>query len=259
MPTPFTHLHIAEQIRQVVGNSHLQANGRLLDLLTAAWPAFYLGSVAPDVQTVSGAPRAQTHFYNIPPAPDRQAHLFMLATYPELADAAALPLAQAIFVAAYSAHLLLDMIWFREIVLPYFMEAAGLGAHDHRRLLHDVLLTYLDKLAYTTLPDTAVATLTAAQPIHWLPFVTDADLIAWRDRLAVQLQPGATLQTIAVYADRLHMSSAEFAACLDDPAWMETNLFRLIPVDKVQARMETAVTESVQLIENYLKPILNNQ
>ena len=253
MPTPFTHLHVAEQILLAVAG-----NGRspLAEILAAEWPAFYLGSVAPDVQAVSGMPRTQTHFYKIPPDPDNQAYPRMLAAYPELADVTAMPLAQAVFVAGYSAHLLLDLVWFRQILLPYFAEAPALGDRNHRSLLHHALLTYLDKEAYLALPETAVSTLAAAQPIHWLPFVTDADLLSWRDLLVTQLQPGADLQTVAIYAARLRMPSADFAALLDNPDWVGTDLFGAAPIAEVHARFDTAVTASVQLIETYLEPLL---
>ncbi|MBE2197432.1 MAG: hypothetical protein IAE79_02405 [Anaerolinea sp.] len=259
MPTPFTHLQIAEQIRRQVVADGRSPDGRLAELLQTEWPAFYLGSVAPDVQTISGAPRPQTHFYDIPPAPDSQAYPLMLATYPELADAATLLPAQAVFVAAYNAHLLLDLVWYRQISLPYFVDAAGLGSRDHRRLLHHTLLTYLDKQAYLSLPDTAVTTLAAAQPAHWLPFVTDADLLAWRDLLVAQLQPGAALQTAAVYAGRLHLSPAILTAYVDDPTWLHAHLFRSIPLDQVQAQLATAVGASVQCVKTYLQPMIGNQ
>ncbi len=51
----------------------------------------------------------------------------MMARYPVLAQAKNLPPDRAVFVAAYSAHLLLDLIWFRQIVVPMFYDAPQLG------------------------------------------------------------------------------------------------------------------------------------
>ena len=62
MPTPFMHLKIAEAI-----GSHADLHLAARELLDANWSGFYLGSVAPDVQTVSRVPRDQTHFYDLPP------------------------------------------------------------------------------------------------------------------------------------------------------------------------------------------------
>ncbi|MCA9932277.1 MAG: hypothetical protein H6662_03105 [Ardenticatenaceae bacterium] len=253
---------IATQLAGLDGRSSLDGrsptNGCLLDLLRREWPAFYLGSVAPDVQTVSGAPRTATHFYDVPPEQGNMAYPRMLVQYPQLADVKQMPLAQAVFVAGYSAHLLLDLVWFREILMPIFVNSSALGEGRQRWMMHHTLLTYLDGLAYASLPETAVNTLAAAHPQHWLPFVTDQDLQTWRDMLTVQLEPDAPLETVAVYAQRLHMTPADFAAQLADEQWMSTHFFALVPVEKVQARLETAVTESISVIHNYLSPLINS-
>jgi hypothetical protein len=250
MPTPFIHLHIAEQIRATAAAT--QPEGTLHCRLNAHWPAFYLGSVAPDVQTVSGAPRAATHFYNLPPAPDSDAVSRLWTQYPSLAEGAALPPAQGIFVAAYCAHLMLDLIWFREVLIPYFAEVEGLGEFKERRLLHHTLLTYLDRQAYEALPPDAASTLAAARPRHWLPFVADADLAAWQAMLAAQLAPGAPSQTIRIYAERMEMAPDRFAARVADEAWLAQNLFARIPMAQVKRRLETAVGQSIRLITDYL-------
>ncbi len=255
MPTPFTHLHIAEQMATRL----TVEEPRLLQLLRAHWPAFYLGQVAPDVQDIAGLARPQTHFYDTPPEPGNMAYPRMWEAYPQLANAAHMPPAQAVFVAGYSAHLLLDLVWFREILLPFFVQAEHLADRAQRRLLHHVLLTYIDGLAYAALPSTAVATLAASEPQHWLPFVADQHLQAWRDVLVAQLQPGAPLQTVPFYARRLGISVAEFAAYLNDANWMATQFFPLVPVDRVLARLQTAVGESITLAQSYLRPLWQNE
>jgi hypothetical protein len=248
MPTPFMHLRIAERLR---------AHGRLpqdIDqLLDREWPAFYLGSVAPDYQVICAVPREQTHFYDLPPAPDSKAHEAMLAAHSELAEAAHLPPAQAVFVAAYMAHLMLDLRWYREVLVPFFLQANHWHSHRRRFTVHNVLLTYLDQQAVATLPKDAGATLAAANPVQWLPFAADADLIRWRDLIAGQLQPGAGSQTIEIYANRLAIPADEFAANLADAAWMEEQLFSRVPVAAVQAMLDSAVNESAALITDYLK------
>ncbi len=258
MPTPFTHLHIAEKMKAQLAEMDGDGPG-LRALLHQFWPAFYLGQVSPDVQGVAGLSRVATHFYGVPPEPDNMAYPRMLAQFPQLADVAHMPSEQAVFVAGYSAHLLLDLVWFRDILIPFFQKPTNLGAFPQRRLLHHVLLTYLDRLAYEALPETAVSTLSAAQPHHWLPFVTDAHLSTWRDLLTVQLQPNGLLETVAVYARRLGMPPADFAAKLDDEEWMAARFFALIPVQKVQARLETAVSESIAVVQTYLQPLVQSE
>ncbi len=247
------HLHMAEQLRALAEN-RFGANGRLPLLLAQNWPAFYLGSVAADCQDLAGIPRTATHFYNLPPAPDNQAYPRMLAAYPELADPDHMPPDQAVFVAAYSVHLMVDLVWFREILLPFFVERPDWrDGYERRHLVHNIVLTYLDHQAYQALPETAVTTLATAVPHHWLPFVDDEILVQWRDRLVAQLQPEGVLETVTIYAHRLHMSPEEFATCLQNPAWMEDNVFRVVPIAEVQARLDNALTTGLDLLVDYLK------
>ncbi|WP_420627511.1 zinc dependent phospholipase C family protein [Candidatus Leptofilum sp.] len=243
------HLHTAELILDTV---KVNGNGRLHQTLSADWPAFYLGSVAPDVNAISSLRRVSTHFYDVPPAPEETAYGSMLAQYPQLTDFVAMPLEQAVCVAAYSAHLMLDLIWLREVVYPFFFKADHLGDRKQRELTHFILLTYLDLIAVEALPATAVTTLAAAQPHCWLPFVDDSILIAWRDMLTEQLSPGAAIRTVEIYAGRLKMSPTEFAANLKDPDWMKAQVFDKIPVGEVQQILQTAVPRSIELIQNYL-------
>jgi len=251
MPTPFMHLQCAEQIRSALEASQ-GSNGRLPVLLRQEWPAFYLGSVAADFPSITGTPRVESHFYDMPPPVQAEAHVTMLEMYPELADSAALPPDQAVFIAAYGAHLMLDLLWFQQVLMPYFVEAPHLGDRQQRRLVHFILLTYLDTLALATLPEAAGTTLAAAEPQRWLPFVDDAVLARWRNMLVSQLQPGAAIQTVEIYAERLQMSPAEFAANLRDPKWMEANVFSKVPVAEIQARVAAAVPGSIALISEYL-------
>ena len=249
MPTPFMHLHTAEQILEL---AKANGNGRLHTTLAAEWPAFYLGSVAPDVNAISAIPRKASHFYDVPPAEDELAYPTMLAQYPQLADPAKMSAAQAICVAGYSAHLLLDLIWLREVVYPFFFLPKDLGNKRQRELTHFILLTYLDTIALDALPETAVTTLASAHSVAWLPFIEDSILANWQEMLVVQLKPEAPVKTIEIYAGRLGMSPAEFAANLQDPAWMQAQVFDKIPVAQVQHILQTAVPQSIDLIHNYL-------
>lgn len=243
------HLQIAEAIKARVEQDQ---DERLQRRLCQEWPAFYLGSVAADFQTICDVPRFQTHFYQMPPADDDEAYPAMLSSFPELADASALSPDRALFVAAYIAHLLLDLLWFRQILIPYFVEACNWGDFSQRRLVHHILLSYLDKLAFDSLPPSAATVLAAAQPKAWLPFAADDDLIAWRDLLVAQLQPGAKLETVTIYAERIGMSPDEFLHKLEDPEWIEAQVFKSVPVGEVQSKLAAAVPHCIHVITDYL-------
>jgi hypothetical protein len=119
-------------------------------------------------------------------------------------------------------------------------------------MIHNTMLTYLDMLAVETLPDNAAETLSSAIPDYQLSFAADSKLVVWRDMLVDQLQPGAMLRTVEIYAGRLEMSPEEFAANLENPAWMADYVFGKVPVEKVQEMLAEAVDESIDIITSYL-------
>ena len=176
----------------------------------------------------------------------------MLAQYPQLAKRNDLPDDQAVFIAAYSAHLMLDLIWFRQIVVPNFYNAPQIGDIRARHLLHLILLSYLDKLAFESLPNSAGDILADAHPINWLPFAADEDLRTWRDFLVQQLRPGGRSQTVEIYAERLQMTAAAFADKLDDGVWLKKNLFAQVQVTTVQEVLTASVPATIRLINRYL-------
>lgn len=247
------HLRIAEQIK-LAALERYGENGRFPHLLAQSWPAFYLGSVAADCQEIAGLPRPATHFYKTPPEPDNMAYPRMLAAYPALSDAANLPPDQAIFVAAYSVHLLYDLLWFRRVLIPYFAEATGWPAtFTERHLVHNIVLTYLDQQALASLPKTAASTLAAARPDHWLPFIPDEALARWRDRIVAQLEPNGVSETVGVYAGRMLLSPDEFAANLRDPDWMQAHVFDFVPVADIQTLLNNAIVTSLDVMADYLQ------
>jgi hypothetical protein len=246
MPTPFMHLQIAER---VLKNNGLDQGVRAV--VARNLPAFYLGNVAPDYQTIAKIPREQTHFYNLPPGFDDDACRTMLNKYPELENGAALSPEQATFVSAYCAHLMLDLKWHHDILSPYFLGPGEWNDHRHRFIVHNTLLTYLDKEAFDSLPASAAKTLEAVRPDGWLPFADDNELNHWRDFLVTQLVPGATLHTVRIYADRLSMSPEEFSANLRRPQWMKEQVFRKVPLEAVLTMLTSAVDDTIELIVHY--------
>ncbi|GBL19241.1 hypothetical protein EMGBS3_09470 [Anaerolineaceae bacterium] len=156
-----------------------------------------------------------------------RAVLSLLQAHPQLA-APGLSSAQRAFVAGYLAHLALDELWLREIFQPVFGPEAGWEDFGERLFLHNVLRTYLDERDRPLLPASMAALLAAAEPAGWLPFASDTDLCSWRNFLVQQLQPGATAQTVAVFAQRMGRTPQEFEALLGAPAELQARIFSRI-------------------------------
>jgi hypothetical protein len=254
MPTPIQHLVIADDL---LADAALLPAAR--ERLIAQRGAFLLGTIAPDAQSVSGQPREATHFFTFPspkgdlrPTDNRPAHEVMLAEYPQLAYANKLPPAQAAFIAGYIQHLTLDELWIEHVFGPHFGMGAEWGTFRERLLIHNVLRTWLDQRDGVRLNCSVSEALAQAEPRGWLPFVSDAHLIGWRDVMALQLRPGAPIHTLEVFAARLNVPPAEFRCILDSPDDMQRRVFAHLSPGSVARFYTDALQVSLRRIANYV-------
>jgi hypothetical protein len=245
------HLDFAERLRV-----HPQLQPEVNILIGRERPAFYLGNIAADYQTICDIPREVTHFYPLPPPAGHQAHTAMLSAYPQLADAHQLGTTQAVFIAGYAFHLIQDMNWYWQVLIPYFIQSDQWPAErKYRFISHNALLTYLDGLSREKLPPDTGRCLSLAAYQGWLPFAADQELRRWQEMIVQQLQPGGNSETASIYAQRMGIPIAEFKANLNNPAWLQSNIFDLVPVAAVEAILDQGVTTAVRWTNNYLAPI----
>lgn len=244
------HLDIAEQILV-----HPKLAAPIRSCLADHWSAFYLGSIAADYQSIGNVPREATHFYGLPMAVTEAVGWDKLQLeHPELADSSNLDVQSAIFLAAYGAHLHYDVVWYKQILVPFFWLSdrwEGVSKRD-RFTVHNMLLTYLSGVSLARLPVSAETTLAAAHPNYAMPFIDIALLSKWQQLIVDQLAPGAPIHTVQIYAERLGMTPDEFAAKLRDQAWLQSQLFDRVPLAAVEEIFEQALDESVQLINSFL-------
>jgi hypothetical protein len=245
VPTPFTHLAAASEIL-----AHRQLAPEVKAALMADLPAFLLGNTAPDVQTLSGQPRAATHFFNVPLRGAPPAGPRMLASHPALAGRAGLPTTQAAFLAGYLAHLVFDQLWVRDIFEPFFGEEPSWGSFRERLYLHNALRAVWDAEDLARLRPAVALNLKAAEPLGWLPFVDDHHLRAWRDLIADQLTSGAG-RTVEVFAQRMRADPKAFAALLASPEEMERCVFSHLPPGALDEYRALALAGSVRVICAY--------
>ena len=250
MPTPIQHLVVADAI---LADPRLSEPARAW--LTAQRAAFLFGNTAPDVQTVSGQTREATHFYTVPLSSDRPAHEAMFDAYPDLARPDRMPAARAAFMAGYIAHLLLDVIWVRDIFTPVFGPEAGWGRFRERLFLHNVLRAWCDRRDQAHLAGGAGRALATTAPAGWLPFTGDGYLRRWRDVLVEQLAPGAAIRTVEVFAERGNHSPAEFERVLDSPDQLDERIFSRVPRAAIDAYTARSLAEACRLLSVYLEPV----
>lgn len=246
MPTPFSHLRFAHELLSDAG-----LPPAMREALQADKPAFLLGSVAPDAQTVSGLAREATHFFYVPRRDKVPAHQHLFAKHPILAHPRRLPPAQAAFLSGYLTHLALDEFWVEEIFEPVFGSRQRWGTLPERLYLHNALRSYVDEHDRRQLPASTAASLRAAKPHGWLPFVGDDTLLHWRDLIAEQLSPGQAGRTVEVFAKRMGADPRRFAALLASPEEMQRRVFAHLPPGKVDRYFPEGVAVCARLLQDY--------
>jgi hypothetical protein len=245
VPTPFTHLRFALDLLADGLPPEVEA------LLRAEQPAFLLGNIAPDVQAVSGQPREATHFFAIPRRDAVPAHRRLFEQHPTLARPRRMPASQAAAVSGYLAHLLLDEIWIQDIFEPVFGTHQPWGTLPERLYLHNALRSYLDGRDRRYLPHGTAASLQAARPRHWLPFVGDDHLLQWRDLVAEQLTPGQPNRTVEVFAERMGADPQALAALLASPEEMQRRIWTRLPSGKLDACYAEGQAQAARLLAAY--------
>lgn len=220
MPTPFTHLRIAQNL---LADEKLSPSYRAL--LHRQKPAFQLGSIVADARVASGVGREVTHFYAygrpISARPWRQ----MLREHPSLVSALDEP--HLVFLAGYVAHLATDEAWALKMVRPQFWERDWLGVERRDKFLAlHLILTVMDERDEPILAPWQAASLAQCEPACWLPFMSDDVLRGWRDLVTRQIKPGGESETLAIFGRRLKRDPAAIRAILDDPALMQQTLWR---------------------------------
>ncbi|HEY4689351.1 MAG TPA: zinc dependent phospholipase C family protein [Anaerolineae bacterium] len=251
MPTPVQHLVLADVIL-----SHPSLPADVRPHLRAERAAFLFGNTAPDVQVVSGQSREATHFYTVPLTSDRPAHEALFAAHPDLARPDRLSPAHAAFLAGYISHLLLDVIWVRDIFQPVFGLDAGWSSFHDRLFLHNVLRAWCDRNDQARLAPETGDVLSQAAPNRWLPFTGDEHLCAWRDFLVEQLAPGAAIRTVEVFAQRSQIDPGTFERVLASEAEMENRIFSHIPRSAIDDLYVRGLAQSCQIIAWYFGPSL---
>ncbi len=227
MPTPFTHLLTAQRL---LADPAVPSAQRAL--LTAQVGAFVLGGVVADAQGSPGLSREQTHFYNYEYPVSDPAWQTMLARYPALRGVT--DPAQRAFLAGYVMHISMDEIWSLEMTGPHFARREW-AEHRQRFLMLHILLIYMDERDRAGLDEVLSAALQAAEPDHWLPFLSDDVIRQWRDLIAPQIAPGGVSETLDIYGARLGKTPDDLRAILDSPERMQTELWANVPPEVVAA------------------------
>lgn len=223
MPTPFTHLRIAQAL---LADEQLAPPYRAL--LLRQRPAFQLGSIVADARVASGVGREVTHFYAYGRPISARPWRLMLAQHPSLAEANDEP--RLAFLAGYVAHLATDEAWALKMVRPQFWERdwRNTERRDKFLALH-LILTVMDERDEPALAPWQAESLARCEPASWLPFMTDEVLRGWRDLVARQIMPGGESETLAIFGRRLKREPSEIRRVLDDPALMQFYLWRHVP------------------------------
>jgi hypothetical protein len=248
VPTPFYHLSLAEELI-----NHPCLPEKIKQFLQASRCEFLFGNTAPDVQVVSGQPRQETHFFDLPiPAGSSPPWELFLSDHPHLAEAEELPKPQVAFLAGYLCHLLADWLWVKDIFAPIFGPRCAWGTFHQRLYYHNVLRTYLDLHILPELSPGIDTCLRQVEPNGWLPFVPDRYLVEWRDLIFPQLHSGAAPKTVEVFSSRQEIAAPEYYALLESEDRMQKEVFEHSPLRLVQSYRHRVLDDFICLLSDYL-------
>jgi len=248
MPTPFYHLSIAYDLLR--GNC---LDIRVKKLLIENQEAFFLGVVAPDVQTLSGQTRVSTHFFDLPVKSNCQTPWKNIITcYPEYSKFSDQSPVQASFLAGYLCHLLADWEWVKDIFIPVFGLHSNWGDFPYRLYLHNVLGAYLDRELLSGLQRNQSNKVRLANPGEWLPFVQQVDLCNWRNFLEAQLAPGGKVFTVELLASRQGILEEQYHRLLNSEDEMNSEVFSHLPRQFLEVFYQRMVEKSCWLMSEYV-------
>ena len=253
MPTPFYHLSVARELLE-----HPVLAESVRAFLFQERAAFFFGCTAPDVQTLSGQARFETHFFDLPLSINKLSPWkVLLRHHPDLAQPEMLDPSRGAFLIGYLLHLQADWRWVREIFVPYFGKRSLWETFPRRLYLHNILRSYIDQEILPSLTNGNQPQLHQAVPAAWLPFVDDHYLFLWRDFLAEQLQPGATVRTVEVFASRQGISPEEYYQLLSSEERIQDEVFAYFPREHLANYRQALIDENLQLINDYLRNMFN--
>ena len=215
--------------------------------------AFLVGSISPDVRVVSHQPREETHFFEIPSAPDHRAVPAMLDAWPTLADPSVLGHTQAAFIAGYITHLIMDELWVDEIVMAHiYVNDEPWGRKHSGWWLYSLLMTYLEYQAAPTLPTDTAPTLKQATPDHWLPFARDRHLKQWRNHVMRMVKTEGARRTSALFARSNNITPKALEAIILSDEDMTREVWSNVPQEKIDSFRSLAVKHSLEAVCSYL-------
>lgn len=245
MPTPFTHLEIAQRLLTDEQLSH-----GMRDFLHGERPAFLLGNIAADARVGNGAPREHTHFYQYGQNIEGRVWRAMIDDHPDLMHPHS-PAHRA-FVAGYVAHLTVDETWSLYMVYPHFVQREWADRARRFFMLH-IILIYMDERDLSRLEAWQPDSLCAAEPHNWLAFIPDDDLRRWQSTIYDQIKPDGDVQTLDIFGSRIGTSPQAFRDILDSPVRIQTDLWDHISKDILHGVESICYERARQQMRLYLQ------
>ena len=223
MPTPFTHLEIAQRLLK---DGHIPPHQR--DFLLVHSDAFLLGNIAADARVGAGMPREFTHFYQYGQHITQHPWRVMIERNPDLLTPHS-PSQQA-FVAGYVAHLSVDEHWSKNMVAPHFMgKSWGRRTPQFKFYMLHIILIVMDERDLSLLESWQYDSLASAKPDKWVGFIADKDLCHWQGLIAKQIHPQGKSETLDILGKRVSKTPEEMRALLDSETRMYDSLWQYIP------------------------------
>ncbi len=245
MPTPFTHLAMAQRLL-----NENRLSDSVLTTLNTYRPAFLLGIVAADARVSSAVKREVTHFYAYDSPLDEHPWQVMFEQHPTLETS--YDPAHRAFLAGYVAHLATDESWVLNFVRPHIVRPdwGDKTRAEKFRALHLVLI-HMDNRDLHRIEDWQAPTLSQANPTNWLPFLPDSDLATWRDYIAGQIEAEGESKTLEILSERIDVPIEELRSQIESPAIMHEHLWQFVTMEAHHQAEEAVYDFTVEQMQCY--------
>jgi hypothetical protein len=245
MPTPFTHLYT---IQTLLTDPAVPPPYRAA--LQAERGAFLLGSVVPDARVDAPDPRAATHFYNYHDGIQHEPWQRMLEQNPTLHTPSSA--AHRAFIAGYIAHIAMDTVWSRDMMLPHFANGDWGKDIKWRFFVLHLILIDMDERDLNRLPSDIAAVMRPTLPERWLPFMPDDVIVGWRDMIDAQIRPDGETKTFEIFGERVGKTPEALRATWEDSAFMAQEVWAHIPHELVSAQEDAMLRHARASLIDYL-------
>ena len=254
MPNLPVHLDMALKVRDRLEDPEIESH----------LGCFLLGSTTPDIRAMTKGRREDTHFAPLSTRKIGTGAAGLFSSHPELADKSKLGPATAAFLAGYLTHLAADETWILEVYQQYFGEHATEQNRMQANIWDRAIQLDMDRAAMDEMGDREEIRrhLEGSEDDVNIGFIDAEQLVQWREWVVKFTTWDFTWERLRFAARRMYRDDPDAAriaeAFLFSMPDSLSEVYDLVPMEKIAGYQDRAISESVRMVKEYLGEPGNN-